>query len=134
MFCLSTGLGNSEMNPGKSTSLGSGVQGGKAGSAAGSLSQVGAHVTHGDSEELNKVVVLSLARAIHINGLEQQSAQWVKETLVAIMQRTPHTWPSHTVAHFPSILQDFYKVGSKYISCAVVHVCIHFCVTPQVLD
>ncbi len=104
------------MNPGKSTSLGGAAgqagQAGKAGGAGGAASvpQVGSHVTHGDSEELNRVVVLSLARAIHINGMEQQSAQWVKETLAAVMQRTPHSWPTHTLENFPPILQEFFKV------------------------
>jgi mediator of RNA polymerase II transcription subunit 23 len=66
-------------------------------------------VLYGESEELNRVVVLTLARAIHINGLEQQSAPWVKEVLSNIMNKTPHSWPSHTLKCFPQILQDFYN-------------------------
>ena len=63
---------------------------------------------YGESEELNRVVILSLARAIHINGLEQQSSQWVKEVLSNIMTKTPHSWPPHTLQKFPQIIQDFY--------------------------
>ena len=66
-------------------------------------------VLYGESEELNRVVVLTLARAIHINGLEQQSIPWVKEVLSNIMNKTPHSWPSHTLKCFPAILQDFYN-------------------------
>jgi mediator of RNA polymerase II transcription subunit 23 len=49
------------------------------------------------------------SRAIHINGLEQQSAPWIKEVLSNIMNKTPHTWPAHTLKFFPQILQDFYN-------------------------
>ena len=64
---------------------------------------------YGDSEELNRVVVLSLARAIHIHGHEQQSTGWFKEILTNIMQKTPHSWPPHTLTDFPPILRDFYQ-------------------------
>ena len=66
-------------------------------------------VLYGDCEELNRVVVLTLARAISVHGLEQQSAQWVKETLAAVNARTPLEWPSHTLEHFPTIFQEFYS-------------------------
>lgn len=103
----SQGLGNSEICPPKnqSTPTGPNAPGNK-------LSMV----LYGDSEELNCVVVLTLARSIHVNGLEQQSAQWVKELLTNIMQKTPHSWPSHTLQNFPPILQEFFKV-SLYSSC-----------------
>lgn len=70
-------------------------------------------VLYGDSEELNRVLVLTLARALHVNGLEQQSAPWVKDTLANIMARTPHAWPSHTLDNFPQIIQDFFKVSRE---------------------
>ena len=68
------------------------------------------NVLYGESEELNRVVVLTLARAIHINGLEQQSSVWVKEVLSNIMEKTPHSWPSQTLQSFPFLLQEFFKV------------------------
>jgi mediator of RNA polymerase II transcription subunit 23 len=119
---LITGLGNSEISPGnKSASTGStSTSSGLSGSVLG-VSQLrqggqqpggpsGNVVLCGDSEELNRVVVLTLARAIHVNGLEQQLAPWVKDTLNSIMQKTPHSWPSHTLKNFPQIMQDFFKV------------------------
>ena len=39
---------------------------------AGGSGATGSHVLYGDSEELNKVVVLTLARSIQLNGLEPQ--------------------------------------------------------------
>ena len=41
-------------------------------------------------QELNRVVVLTMARALQVNGLDQQSVTWVKDTLNGIMQKTPH--------------------------------------------
>ena len=74
------------------------------------------NVLYGESEELNRVVVLTLARAIHINGLEQQSSVWVKEVLTNIMEKTPHSWPSQTLQSFPLLLQEFFKVRfTKYV-------------------
>ncbi|TRY72734.1 hypothetical protein TCAL_11188 [Tigriopus californicus] len=97
------GLGNSEICPPKNQPTGTGpnAQGAKQ-----------TTVLYGDSEELNCVVVLALARSIHVNGLEQQSSQWVKEVLTNIMQKTPHSWPSHTLQNFPPILQEFFKENS----------------------
>jgi hypothetical protein len=66
-------------------------------------------VLYGESEELNKVVILTLARAIHVNGLEQQTAPWIKEILGNIMTKTPHSWPKHTLNNFPAIFKEFYE-------------------------
>jgi mediator of RNA polymerase II transcription subunit 23 len=98
---LITGLGNADISPPKSPQV------------AGAQQQAAKMTTvlYGDSEELNRAVVLTLARSIHINGLEQQSAQWIKEVLTNIMQKTPHSWPTHTLQNFPTILQEFFKVG-----------------------
>ncbi len=124
---LITGLGNSEVGPiggasGSGANKGNtgGQQQQQQGGAGGGQQQGrgqqqqqqgsgGNVVLVGDSEELNRVVVLTLARAIHVNGLEQQSASWVKETLNSIMQKTPHAWPSQTLSGFPQIMQDFFK-------------------------
>ena len=53
---LITGLGNSEIAPPKNVPP-SGAQKNS--------------TLYGDSEELNRVVILTLARAVHIGGLEQ---------------------------------------------------------------
>ena len=60
-------------------------------------------------------MVLTLARSLHVNGLEQQSAAWVKELMGNIMSKTPHTWPSHTMQNFPPILQEFYKENAANV-------------------
>ena len=44
-----------------------------AGAAGGGAAQKTSTVLYGESEELNRVVILTLARAIHIHGYEQQS-------------------------------------------------------------
>ena len=47
---------------------------------------------HFTFQELNRVVVLTMARALQVNGLDQQSVTWVKDTLNGIMQKTPHRY------------------------------------------
>ena len=91
---LITGLGNAEIAQPKGTTP----------------QAKSTNVLYGESEELNRVVVLTIARAIHINGLEQQSSAWVKEVLTNIMEKTPHSWPSQTLQSFPPLLQEFFKV------------------------
>ncbi|CAL1290327.1 unnamed protein product [Larinioides sclopetarius] len=65
-----------------------------------------------ESEELNKVLVLTIARAIHvtvyISGSESLSGSWCKEILTTIMQHTPHSWSSFTLQCFPKVLADFF--------------------------
>ena len=95
---LITGLGNAEITAPRNP-----------GSATGGAPQKATTVLYGESEELNRVVVLTLARAIHIHGFEQQSTSYFKEILTNIMSKTPHSWPSHTLADFPPILQEFYN-------------------------
>lgn len=98
---LITGLGNAEITTPRTT--------GPAAGAAGATAAAKASVIYGESEELNRVVVLTLARAIHIYGFEQQSNVYFKDILTNIMAKTPHSWPSHTLADFPPILRDFYN-------------------------
>eukprot|EP00088_Acartia_fossae_P046262 TRINITY_DN4995_c0_g1_i10.p1 TRINITY_DN4995_c0_g1~~TRINITY_DN4995_c0_g1_i10.p1 ORF type:complete len:863 (-),score=187.80 TRINITY_DN4995_c0_g1_i10:454-2823(-) len=64
------------------------------------------YTLYGDSEELNRMVILTLARTIHIGGLENNGAAWLKEVVTGIMQNTPHSLPSHTRKHFPQPLLD----------------------------
>ncbi|KAG8190668.1 hypothetical protein JTE90_001277 [Oedothorax gibbosus] len=61
-----------------------------------------------DSEELNKVLVLTMARAINITRSESLSGTWCRDILTAIMQQTPLSWSSLTLQYFPKVLQDFY--------------------------
>ena len=61
-----------------------------------------------DSEELNRVLVLTLARAMHVTGSESFSTNWCKDILASIMQSTPHAWPSYTSACFPSSLNEYF--------------------------
>ncbi len=84
---LITGFGNSEIAPPKNQPQGS--------------QQKVTSTLYGDSEELNRVVILTLARAVHIGGLEQTGPAWLKEVVTAIMHNTPHAWPSHSLSNFP---------------------------------
>ena len=61
-----------------------------------------------ESEELNRVLVLTLARAMHVTGSESFSSNWCKDILLSIMTSTPHSWPSHTSSCFPSSLNEFF--------------------------
>ena len=89
---LITGLGNSEVGPPKSAPVASAAK--------------TSHTLYGDSEELNRVVILTLARAVHIGGMEQNGSTWLKEVVSSIMAATPHSWPSQTVANFPPVLKE----------------------------
>ena len=48
-------------------------------------------------------VILTLARTIHIGGLESNGSSWLREVVGGIMQSTPHSWPSHTQKYFPQV-------------------------------
>lgn len=63
----------------------------------------------GDSEELNRALVLTLARSMHITGVETFSSNWFREILTQIMQSTPHSWTPNTLACFPPSLAEFYQ-------------------------
>ncbi|KAL4235920.1 Mediator of RNA polymerase II transcription subunit 23 [Mactra antiquata] len=90
---LITGLGSAEVQPQLSRIF-------NEPKTAGFLSQ--------DSEELNRVLVLTLARAMHVTGSESFSTNWCKDILTNILQSTPHSWPSHTSTCFPTCLNDFF--------------------------
>lgn len=66
-----------------------------------------------DSEELNRVLVLTLARSMVITGMEDETMgngnlSYLMDLLQVIMKNTPHNWSSHTKQSFPKILADFY--------------------------
>ena len=69
---LITGLSNAEITTPRNTQ-----------NAGPPGQQKSSNVMYGDSEELNRVVILSLARAIHIHGHEQV---WM-ELLMMVMYR-----------------------------------------------
>lgn len=63
-----------------------------------------------ESEELNRALVLTLARAMHITGSGSDAAgnAWCKDLLNGIMQYTPLSWASSTLACFPPVLSEFF--------------------------
>jgi mediator of RNA polymerase II transcription subunit 23 len=77
-----------------------------------------------DNEELNRVLILTMARSMHITGMGEMrltsstgestattgssSSTYLTDLLQTIMKNTPHTWAQHTRACFPKSLTDFY--------------------------
>ncbi|XP_039763756.1 mediator of RNA polymerase II transcription subunit 23 [Pararge aegeria] len=61
-----------------------------------------------ESEELNRVLVLTLARGICMSGAGNDGAA-VKELLTTIMTNTPHLWSQHTLQCFPPVLVEFFS-------------------------
>jgi len=66
------------------------------------------HMINGDSEELNKVLVLVLARSTHITASEHVTASFLEDILNDINKVTPLSWSSSTLNFFPSIIKDFF--------------------------
>lgn len=62
-----------------------------------------------ESEELNRALVLTLARATHVTGAD---GSWCNELLATISQSTPHAWAPHTLECFPRALADFFTQHS----------------------
>ncbi|XP_046734323.1 mediator of RNA polymerase II transcription subunit 23 [Diprion similis] len=67
-----------------------------------------------ESEELNRALVLTLARSMHVTGTgaDSLSGTWCKELLNTIMQNTPHSWANHTLQCFPPVLNEFFQQNS----------------------
>jgi mediator of RNA polymerase II transcription subunit 23 len=77
-----------------------------------------------DNEELNRVLILTMARSMHITGIgdlritgsggggsgsgEGGNNMYLMDLLSVIMKNTPHNWAQHTRACFPKALADFY--------------------------
>lgn len=62
-----------------------------------------------DSEELNKALVLVLARALHLTSSDNQaSGPLVEEILSDIHKVTPLSWSSSTLSFFPTLIKDFF--------------------------
>uniref|UniRef100_A0A1B0C838 Mediator of RNA polymerase II transcription subunit 23 n=2 Tax=Lutzomyia longipalpis TaxID=7200 RepID=A0A1B0C838_LUTLO len=74
-----------------------------------SLASTPASVVSAESEELNRVLILTIARSMHITGIgNDPSSTWCRELLTGIMQNTPHSWASHTLNCFPPVLNEFF--------------------------
>ncbi|XP_076066358.1 mediator complex subunit 23 [Oratosquilla oratoria] len=92
---LITGLGNAEVMPSLTRCL---------------SPEAKPNLISSDSEELNRVLVLTMARAMHITGGENigESSRWCPDILKVVMMHTPHTWANHTLQCFPPPIADFY--------------------------
>ncbi|MGH0134284.1 UNVERIFIED_CONTAM: hypothetical protein FKN15_009540 [Acipenser sinensis] len=66
-------------------------------------------VLSAESEELNRALILTLARATHVTGSDSIQGTWCKDILQTIMSFTPHNWASHTLSCFPAPLQAFFR-------------------------
>ncbi|XP_049544481.1 mediator of RNA polymerase II transcription subunit 23 [Anopheles darlingi] len=68
------------------------------------------NIVSAESEELNRALILTLARSMHITGTgsDPQSSAWCKDLLQNIMVNTPHAWPQHTLLCFPQVLNEFF--------------------------
>ncbi|CAJ0938713.1 unnamed protein product [Ranitomeya imitator] len=66
-------------------------------------------VLSAESEELNRALILTLARATHVTGSETIQGTWCKDILQTIISFTPHNWALHTLSCFPAPLQAFFK-------------------------
>lgn len=90
---LITGLGNNEVQPQLSRFLSEPKT-----------------LVSAESEELNRALILTLARSMHITGTgnDSQSGLWCKELLNTIMQNTPHSWAAHTLQCFPTFLSEYF--------------------------
>ncbi|KAK7495937.1 hypothetical protein BaRGS_00012927 [Batillaria attramentaria] len=63
----------------------------------------------GESEELNRALVLTLARAMDITGADSFPTAWCRDILTSITNITPMGWASTTLQYFPPGLVDFYR-------------------------
>lgn len=71
------------------------------------------HMINGDSEELNKVLVLVLARSTHITASEHVTASFLEDILSDINKVTPLSWSNSTLSFFPSIINDFFSKNNN---------------------
>lgn len=72
-----------------------------------------ASMVSSDSEELNRVLILTLSRSMIITGMENETSGsgnlgYLNDLLLVIMKNTPHNWSTHTKQSFPKVLVDFY--------------------------
>lgn len=77
-------------------------------------------IVSSDNEELNRVLVLTMARSMHITGMGDVKIStgdsitsggnnlYLMDLLQVIMKNTPHSWSLHTRACFPKVLSEYY--------------------------
>ncbi|KAG5667969.1 hypothetical protein PVAND_015928 [Polypedilum vanderplanki] len=77
-------------------------------------------IVSNDNEELNRVLILTMARSMHITGMGDvrltassegtgsSNNSYLMDLLQTIMKNTPHSWAQHTRASFPKALNEFY--------------------------
>lgn len=74
-----------------------------------------ASIISNDSEELNRVLILTLARSMIITGMENEAIGsgnnlvYLNDLLQIVMKNTPHNWSTHTKHSFPKAIADFYS-------------------------
>ncbi|KAK0059322.1 mediator of RNA polymerase II transcription subunit 23-like isoform X2 [Biomphalaria pfeifferi] len=69
----------------------------------------GASFLVSDSEELNRALVLTIARAMHVTAVDNMSSVWCEDILNVVMQKTPISWSSNTLACFPQSLAEYFQ-------------------------
>jgi mediator of RNA polymerase II transcription subunit 23 len=62
-----------------------------------------------DSEELNRLFVLVLARSIRIGCLDNPSGGWVENTVRQTQNTTSHSWPQHVLNCMPESIRACYR-------------------------
>lgn len=68
-----------------------------------------------ECEELNRALILTLARSMQITGTgsDPQFSVWCKDLLTSIVQNTPHSWSQHTLQCFPTVLNEFFMQNNS---------------------
>ncbi|KAK3781044.1 hypothetical protein RRG08_046348 [Elysia crispata] len=72
----------------------------------------GASFLVSDSEELNRALVLTIARAMHVTAVDNMSSVWCDDILNIIMQKTPLSWSTNTLQCFPQSLAEYFQNNS----------------------
>lgn len=67
------------------------------------------HMINSDSEELNKILVLILARSTQLTASEHVTASFLEDILTDINKVTPLSWSSSTLIFFPNTMRDFFS-------------------------
>ncbi|CAF1209168.1 unnamed protein product [Adineta steineri] len=62
-----------------------------------------------ESEEINKVFILCIARSFIITGSESMPAPWCTDFLTHVMQLTPHGWSASTLDAMPTFMAEWYR-------------------------
>uniref|UniRef100_A0A1A9V0S8 Mediator of RNA polymerase II transcription subunit 23 n=1 Tax=Glossina austeni TaxID=7395 RepID=A0A1A9V0S8_GLOAU len=72
-------------------------------------------VASSECEELNRALILTLARSMHIICSGDETQSWCKELHSTLMQNTLHSWASHSLACLPTVLSEFFTQNSHPI-------------------